>query len=312
MRDTRISLLFAGQGSQYPGMGKDIYAEFDFVRAMFEEASEILGYDLSEICFMENPNLNKTVYTQPAILVVNCALFEVLKRTGINPIATSGFSLGEYSALYAAGVFDFPTVVSLIKNRAHFMNLVAEKSNGAMAAIIGLDLKTGEEICKETETAIANYNSPIQFVIAGEREKVLQAMEKAKASGARRAVLLNVSGAFHHPLMKEAAVNLKPYLVEAEKREPAFPVIMNYNAVPLEFDNLTEALEKQIYMPVRFEESVRFMVEKYQIDTLIEVGPGKVLTGLAKRIVPGVRLINIENLNDLISIKKEELNESDR
>ena len=247
--------------------------------------------------------LNKTVYTQPAILVVNCALFEVLKRTGINPIATSGFSLGEYSALYAAGVFDFPTVVSLIKNRAHFMNLVAEKSNGAMAAIIGLDLKTGEEICKETETAIANYNSPIQFVIAGEREKVLQAMEKAKASGARRAVLLNVSGAFHHPLMKEAAVNLKPYLLQAEKHKPAFPVIMNYNATPLEFDNLTEVLEKQIYAPVRFEESVRLMVEKYQVDTLIEIGPGKVLTGLAKRIVPNVILVNLENPNDLISIK---------
>jgi [acyl-carrier-protein] S-malonyltransferase len=310
MKNKQIGLLFAGQGSQYPGMGLDFYQTFDFVQKMYKEASEILSYDISEICFTENFLMNQTEYTQPAILLVTCSIYEVLKRKGLNVVAGCGFSLGEYSALYASGVFDFRAVVSLIKKRAYYMHACANKTDGAMAAIIGLDLKSGEELCKETDTKIANYNSPIQFVIAGKKDKVLLAMEKATEYGAKRVVMLNVSGAFHHPLMKEAALDLKPYLIEAPKKEPNFPVIMNCDALPLEIDDLSDKLEKQIYSPVRFEESVRFMVEKYQVDMLLEIGPGKVLSGLSKRIVPGVRLMNIEKLDDFNTFIKEELNES--
>ncbi|HEY8395765.1 MAG TPA: ACP S-malonyltransferase [Bacilli bacterium] len=308
----RIGLLFAGQGSQYPGMGQDVYQEYDFVKEMYREASAVLGYDLAEVCFSENENLNKTEYTQPAMTVVNCSLFEILKKEGIKPVAALGFSLGEYSALYAAGVFNFSTVISLIKYRAYYMNLQAEKKGGAMAAIIGLPLPAVEEVCIASGTAVANYNSPIQYVIAGEEDKVFEAMQRAQASGARKVVRLNVSGAFHHPLMKEAAANLKPHLEKAQINQPAFPVIMNYNASPLEANKLPDWLEKQIYSPVRFEESIRLLVEKFNIDTFIEIGPGKVLTGLVKRIVPGVNLFNFEKLSDLDTIKKEALNESER
>ncbi|HHZ11858.1 MAG TPA: ACP S-malonyltransferase [Acholeplasmataceae bacterium] len=306
----KIALLFVGQGSQYPGMGMDIYEKYGFVREMFQEAGSILGYDLAELCFLENERLNQTIYTQPAITVLNCALFEILRAEGIKFHAALGFSLGEYSALYAAGVFNFPTAIDLIKQRALYMHRVAEKTGGAMTAIIGLDLEAVKAVCAASGTAIANFNSPIQYVIAGEEERVKAAEEEARRLGARRVVRLNVSGAFHHPLMREAAENLKPHLQAASKNPPAFPVVMNFTASPLEIEEIEELLEKQIYSPVRFEESVRRLVEMGS-DGFIEVGPGRVLSGLVKRIAPEVETYNFEKLSDLIALK-EAINESEK
>ncbi len=300
----RIALLFAGQGAQYPGMGKDVYQKHGFVREMFSEASAILGYDLAEMCFSENELLNQTENTQPAITAVNCSLYEVLKREDIIPTAALGFSLGEYSALYAAGVFSFPTVISLVKERARCMAAVARKRGGAMVAIIGLGLEGVKAACAASGSVIANHNSPSQYVIAGEEEEVRTAVEKALALGARRAVRLNVSGAFHHPLMREAAQCFKPNLEKADWNPPSFPVIMNCNASELRFEELTDLLEMQIYSPVLFEKSVRRLVEELNIDAFLEIGPGKVLSSLVRRIVPGTEVYNFEKASDLELIKE--------
>ncbi|MDD4000714.1 MAG: ACP S-malonyltransferase [Bacilli bacterium] len=301
MNTKRIGLLCAGQGSQYMGMGRDFYDAFDVVQKMYELASKVLGYDISKICFTENELLNQTEFTQPAILLVTCTIYEIIKEE-LNIVVCSGFSLGEYSALYAAGVYDFPTVIDLISKRARFMNTVVKENEGAMAAIIGLDVKEAENLVAETNTIIANYNSPTQFVISGVKQNVLEAINKAPLYGARRALMLNVNGAFHHPMMKAAALKLRPYLDIAIKKEPLFPVIMNCDAQPL-IDKLSEKLERQIYSPVRFEESVRLMVDKYEVDTFVEIGPGKVLSGLVKRIAPEAKIVNVENLVDLNNLR---------
>lgn len=308
-----IAVLFAGQGSQYIGMGRDIYENYPYVLPVYEEANGYLGYDIRKICFEENDLLHLTEYTQPAMTVTNCALFEVLKRElGLEPSVVAGFSLGEYSALYAAGVFSFATTLDLIKARAEFMNESTKESTGGMAAIIGLNREDLERICLESGVFIANYNCPGQLVIAGQHGNLEKAVEKAKLQGARRAVILNVSGAFHTPLMASAAGKMREVLKKVTPKQPGFPVIMNYNAQALRIENLKEAMELQIKSPVRFEDSIRLMVSDFNIDCFIEVGPGKVLSGLVKRIEAGVQIFNIEKSSDLYLLKEEVSNEPKR
>jgi [acyl-carrier-protein] S-malonyltransferase len=290
--------LFAGQGSQYLGMGKDFYDKFPYLHRLYDQASEILGYDIKEICFERNDLLNITEYTQPAILVTSCAIYEVLKRDcSLPPVAFAGFSLGEYSALYAAGIFDFQTIIELIKYRAQFMAEAAHENLGSMAAIIGLDKTLLERICLETGVWIANYNCSNQIVISGAKDKIMKAIEKAKDLKARRAVLLNVSGAFHTPLMESAALKMQAILEKVPVKKPSFPVIMNYNAQPLELDSLKELMVKQIVSPVRFEETIQLLM-KYN-GRFLEIGPGKVLSGFLRRINPEMESLSIENINDL-------------
>lgn len=309
----RIAILFAGQGSQYFGMGRDFYESYPYVRSMYAEASRNLGYDIGRICFEENDLLHLTEYTQPAITVTNCALYEVLRRElKLQPAVAFGFSLGEYSALYAAGVFNFSQLLQLIKYRAEFMTEAAKQVPGGMAAIIGLTREDLERICLETGVYIANYNCPNQLVIAGQSGSLENAVEKAKSAGAKRAVMLNVSGAFHTPLMSSAAQKMREVLRTVDANAPEFPVIMNYDAKQLRSKDLKEAMEMQIKSPVRFEESIRLIRNDFQIDCFIEIGPGKVLSGLVRRIDSGVKTFNLEKIDDLQIIIGEVNNEPKR
>lgn len=301
MNNEKIALVFSGQGSQYIGMGKDLFDRYQEVRKMYQEASEILGYDLTNLCFTDNDLLNQTIYTQPAVLVTACAIYEVIKKEYPSEVSVmSGFSLGEYSALYAAGVYDFKTIVSIVKKRAEAMNLAAEMTKGSMAAIIGMERDTLKKICEEIgDVYIANYNSPVQIVVGGQVDQVTKLCNYVKTVYNKRGILLNVSGAFHTPLMHSAALKMQEHLKDTNYQQPIVDVIMNYNAQPLDINCLVDLLTKQIESSVLFEDSVKLMIEQYHIDTFIEIGPGRVLSGLIKKINPTKKIISIDNWNDI-------------
>lgn len=304
--NTNIGFLFSGQGSQYIGMGKDIYEKYDYVREMFEEANAILGYRLEDIIFQENNLLNQTKYTQVSVLVVTCSLYEVVKRElGLKAIVSSGFSLGEYSALYANGVFNFREIVKLVNYRANFMDEAATFNSGAMAAIIGLEKDILMDICSNTgDVWIANYNTPSQLVISGLKNKVLHVADVVINEYGKRAIVLNVSGGFHSPLMGEAAHKLENRFSEFNPKVPHTPLIMNYNAEVLDFANLKEALKKQVYSPVYFSDTISKMINDFNIETFIEIGPGKVLSGFVKNIDRSKVIVNFEQLQDIINYKE--------
>lgn len=304
MEKIKTALLFAGQGSQYIGMGKDFYDQYPYVKQMYDEASSILGYDLADICFNANDKISLTLYTQPAILVTSCAILEVLKREfQINYDVVAGFSLGEYTALYASGIFSFQQIISLINKRALYMDAAAKANPGAMAAIIGLNRETLEAICLHIgEVVIANYNSPNQLVISGTTSGVSQAIEQAKASGAKRAIPLNVSGGFHSFLMHEAAVKMEVEVKQINYQKPSIPIVMNCNASLLDIHNLPELIRKQIESSVYWEDSIKLMIYELKINNFIEIGPGSVLTGLMKKIDPSKNSISISRIEDINNI----------
>lgn len=306
----KIGFVFPGQGSQTVGMGKDLFENIEQAKDKFNTAKEILGFDLSEICF-NGPieNLTETSVAQPALFTVSAILSDELKKSRVYPEVVAGHSLGEYSALYAAEVFDFKTGLELVKNRALAMKNATEKTKGSMAAIIGLADEDVIAVCEEASKSgiinIANINSPGQTVISGEMSSLAKAMELAKEKGAKRAIELPVSGAFHSPLMKLAQDDLKDIILNSQMNSPKAKIIQNVSA---DYSNNTDDIKKllleQITGSVRWVESINRMIGD-GVNYIVEVGSGKVLSGLIKRIDNSINLNNVENLETLKSTIEE-------
>ncbi|NBS19369.1 MAG: [acyl-carrier-protein] S-malonyltransferase [Flavobacteriia bacterium] len=280
--------LFPGQGSQFPGMGKELFEKYDLTRKMFDRANEILGFDLSKIMLEgSKEDLQQTRVTQPAIYLHSVVTAKVMEND-FPPAAVAGHSLGEFSALTAAGAIDFESGLQLVSQRAEAMQKACNLESGTMAAVLGLEDETVEEICRQTQGVVvaANYNCPGQLVISGGASTIASACEALKAAGARRALILPVSGAFHSPLMEPARSELAQAIDATPFSTPLCPIYQNTTAQavndPLE---IQKNLIAQLTAPVKWTQSIQAMIQN-GITEFIEVGPGKVLQGLVKKINP--------------------------
>ena len=299
----RIALVFPGQGSQYVGMGKDLYDKFEEVRGIYKEASDFLGYDLAQLSFNgPQEELNKTVRTQPALLTASFSAFKILSLKGIEPSCMAGHSLGEYSAVTAAGVVSFRQAVSITAKRGQYMQEAVPEGEGLMAAVLGLSRDAIDGICKSVKTgyvASANYNCPGQVVIAGEKPAVEDAMKRAEEAGAKRVLPLAVSVPSHCRLMEKASQKLSHLFQSIEFSPARIPIVNNADALFLEKpEQIRESLVKQLNNPLLWEDSVQIII-KNGVDTFIEVGPKKVLAGLIRRINKDVRVFNVEDTKTL-------------
>ena len=299
------AFIFPGQGAQFPGMGKDLFDNFSVAKQVFAEANEALGFDLSGLCFNgPEDDLKLTRNTQPAILAMSIAALRVVEsETGLRPSLTAGHSLGEYSALVCSGAIDFAAAVQTVRLRGTFMQEAVPVGVGAMAAILSAEAEALVEICAEAAqgevVAPANYNSPGQIVIAGHASAVNRAIEIAKGKGYRKAMLLPVSAPFHCALMQPAADRLKAVLVGLSYQQMLLPVVTNVEArANDDCTRVQELLVTQVCAPVLWEQSVNAMIQS-GVTRFIEIGPGKVLSGLVKRISKDVQLANVEDRNSL-------------
>jgi [acyl-carrier-protein] S-malonyltransferase len=296
----KIAFIFPGQGSQYAGMAKEFVENFPESREVFDIAGSVLGYDLLELC-MHGPveDLNRTENTQPALLAASIAILRPLERRGLVAAAAAGHSLGEYTAITAAGGFELKAAVLLVRKRGRYMQEAVPEGTGLMAAILGMDRGDVEKTCLEAAkngiVAPANYNSPGQIVIAGEKKAVENAMELAKAGGAKKAIPLAVSVPSHCAMMSRAGGRLAAELDKVAVKDLNFPIVNNADAKFLRTaEELRPSLIRQISSPLYWEDSIRNMVAD-GFDTFIEIGPGKVLSGLVKRIAKDARVLNIED-----------------
>ena len=299
----KTAFIFSGQGAQYKGMGKELCENFKCADEIFERAEKSLGFSVKEICFENEEQLNKTEFTQPSILTMSTAALKVLEEHGVKADYAAGLSLGEYSAYVASGAFGFDETVSLVRKRGHFMTEAVPEGVGAMYAILGLDRKTVEDTCEEYKqygfVSPANYNAPGQIVIAGEAEVAEKTAAALKEKGAKMTVKLNVSGPFHTALLKPASDRLAVELEKMTISDMNIPVITNVTGTEVEKkEDIIPLLIKQVMSPVKWEDTVNYLYNK-GVDTFIEVGPGKTLSGFVKRTVKGVKIYNVEDMKSL-------------
>lgn len=304
---SKTALLFAGQGAQAVGMGKDLAEQFPTAKALFEKANSVLGYDLATICFNgPEAELTKTENAQPGIYLVSWVALQLIKEKvpSLKFEATAGLSLGEFTALAAAGVMSFEDGLKVVQQRGRFMQEACEATQGGMAAIIGLDEGPTREACQEAGVVLANLNCPGQLVISGPADKINQACEAAKAKGAKRAIPLTVAGAYHSPLMASAQPKLKDALAQIPINRPAVPVIGNVRALPHgEPAEIHQLLVDQVTSSVRWEESIRYLLAQ-GFTRFIELGPGTALTGFMKRIDKTAQVLNVADAASLEATSK--------
>lgn len=304
---SKTALLFAGQGAQVVGMGRDFADQIPAAKAWFDRANAALGYDLSQVCFSgPESELIKTENAQPGIFLVSWVAFQMLKERVPALVfeATAGLSLGEFTALAAAGVMSFEDGLRVVRQRGRFMQEACDATKGGMAAVIGLDEAPTREVCAEAGVVLANLNCPGQLVISGEEEKIIKACDLAKARGARRALPLPVAGAYHSPLMAGAQPKLKAVLDGVTLQAPAVQVIANVTAQPHGGPGeIRTRMVEQVTSSVRWEESVRCLLAQ-GFTRFIELGPGTALTGFMKRIDKNAQVLNVADLGSLEATAK--------
>ena len=304
-----VAYVFPGQGSQSTGMGLDLYNSYRAARAVFDAADASLGFSLSRLCF-EGPEdeLTKTHNVQPAILVVSIACLEALKAENIanlpSPVFIAGHSLGEYTALVVAGALDLNDAVLLVRERGRLMYEAGLKNPGSMLAVIGLDEETVRDISSQSGAEISNINCPGQIVVSGTAEVLVEAGSLAKIKGARVLIPLKVSGAFHSPLMEPIIAEFSEVVSSFKFHPPAVPVIANVNARPLtDVDSVTEELVKQLRNCIQWQGSVEYMMDR-GVSTFYEIGPGRVLSGLIRRINAELGTINVSGVEDIAQLAR--------
>ena len=295
---TKTAFLFAGQGAQKLGMARDLYDQYPIVKETYDQASRVLGYDLRDLIDQDEEKLNQTRYTQPAILTTSVAIYRLLVEKGLQPDMVAGLSLGEYSALVAAGSLDFEDAVALIAKRGQFMETAAPAGTGKMVAVMNTDVALIEEVCEKASdkgyVKPANYNTPAQIVIGGDVVAVDAAVDYLKEAGAKRLIPLNVSGPFHTTLLQPASEKLALELETVDFQEFQIPLVGNTEAKVMEKEQIKSLLARQVMEPVRFYESIDTMKE-LGLTKVIEIGPGKVLSGFLKKIDKNIEALAVED-----------------
>ena len=303
---SKIAFIYPGQGAQVCGMGQDFYEQTKAGKETFDLASDILGFSVPELCFTENDRLDITEYTQAAMVTTSIAMTKVLEEQGVKPDVTAGLSLGEYCALYAAGVMSEKDAIATVRQRGILMQQAVPAGQGAMAAVLAMDAAAIEETIADIEgVQIANYNCPGQIVISGKKEAVETACEKLKEAGAKRTIMLNVSGPFHSRMLTGAGEKLGEVLEQVEVHTPQIPYVANVTAQYVtDAAEVKPLLTKQVSSSVRWQQCVEQMIRD-GVDTFIEIGPGRTLTGFLKKIDRNVKAFHIEKTEDLDAVRKE-------